>query len=175
MPIIPPLQQFCNLSKLCLVGHQISVIRNLEFLKNLEELWLCECSIKVGILYILPGNSWFNYFLISSLDGRTENIEKVYGGVSLREKQACKELRTRLGIQAITEVMQKRRLRWFGHVERRDDTNWLKRNQKLDVDGRNGCGRPSKTWEQVIKEDLCEKGLRSEAAQNRAEWRSVIT
>ena len=40
----------------------------------------------------------------------------------------------------------------------------LKRIRKLEVDGRNGCGRLRKTWEQLIKEDLCVKGLRSEAA-----------
>ena len=74
----------------------------------------------------------------------------------------------------INEVMLKRRLRWFGHAERRDDTNWLKRIRKLEVNGMNGHGRPRKTWEQVIKEDLRVKGLRNEAAQNRAEWRSAI-
>ena len=35
-------------------------------------------------------------------------------------------------------------------------------------------GRPCKTWEQVIKEDLHVKGLGSKAAQNRAEWRPAI-
>ena len=31
------------------------------------------------------------------------------------------------------------------------------------------------TWEHVIMEDLCVKGLRREVAQNRAEWRSATT
>ena len=42
----------------------------------------------------------------------------------------------------------------------------------LAVDGHSGHGRPRKTWEHVIMEDLCVKGLRREVAQNRAEWRS---
>ena len=82
--------------------------------------------------------------------------------------------RTCFGIQPITEEMKKICLRWFGNVERRDDTNRLKRIRKLKVDGRNGSGRPRKTWEPIIKEDLHVKGLGSEAAQNRAECRSAI-
>ena len=63
---------------------------------------------------------------------------------------------------------------WFGNVERRDDTSWLRRIRRLEVDGRNGRGRSCKTWEQIIKEDPREKGLRSEVAQNSVEWRSAI-
>ena len=38
-----------------------------------------------------------------------------------------------------------------------------------------GCGKPRKTWEQVISEDLCVKGIHRELVQNCAEWRSAIT
>ena len=46
--------------------------------------------------------------------------------------------------------------------------NWLKKVQNLAVDGHSGRGRPRKTWEHVIMEDLRVKGLRQEVAQNRA-------
>ena len=73
------------------------------------------------------------------------------------------------------DVMRQRRLRWYGHVERREDSSWLKKVRNLEVDGESGRGRPRKTWEQVIKEDLRAKELRRELAQNRAEWQSAIT
>ena len=71
--------------------------------------------------------------------------------------------------------MRQRRLRWFGHIERREDNSCIKEVQILAVDGHSGRGRPGKTCEHVIMEDLCVKGLRREVAQNRAEWRSATT
>eukprot|EP00795_Rhopilema_esculentum_P008396 gene8396-14373_t len=44
---VPPMRQFPALKIFCLIGHQISKIEHLEPLVNLEELWICECSIKV--------------------------------------------------------------------------------------------------------------------------------
>ena len=93
-------------------------------------------------------------------------------GVTMRDRYHCEELQARVGIKPIVDVMHQRRLHWFSHIERRDDNSWLKKVQILAVDGR---GRPRKTWEHVIMEDLCVKGLRREVAQNRAEWRSATT
>ena len=87
-------------------------------------------------------------------------------GVTMRDRYPCEELRALEGIKPIV-VMRQRRLRWFGHIERREDNSWLK-VQILTVDGHSGRGRPRKTWEHVIMEDLHVKGLRREVAQNRA-------
>ena len=96
-------------------------------------------------------------------------------GVTMRDRYPCEELRARVGIKPIVNVMCQRRLRWFGHIERREDNSWLKKVQILAVDGHSRGGRPRKTWEHVIMEDLRVKGLRREVAQNRAEWRSATT
>ena len=87
------------------------------------------------------------------------------------EGYPCEELRAWVGIKPIVDVMRQRCLRWFGHIERRENNSWLKKVQILAVDGHSGRGRPHKTSEHVIMEDLCVKGLR----QNRAEWRSATT
>ena len=96
-------------------------------------------------------------------------------GVTMRDRYPFEELRAWVGIKPIVDVMRQRRLRWFGHIERREDSCWLKKVQNLAVDGHSGRGRPRKTWEHVIMEDLRVKGLRREVAQNRAEWRSATT
>ena len=46
----------------------------------------------------------------------------------------------------IAEVMQQNRLRWFGHVERRDELCCLKRIETLQVDGDGVKCRPRKRW-----------------------------
>ena len=45
-------------------------------------------------------------------------------GTSLREKKTSAELRDRMGIEAIGGVLKRNRLRWFGHVERKEKKIW---------------------------------------------------
>jgi len=41
-------------------------------------------------------------------------------------KDPSKELRERLGINDIILILQQKRLRWYGHVLRKEDTDWVK-------------------------------------------------
>ena len=68
--------------------------------------------------------------------------------------------------------MQRKRLRWFGHVERRDDQCWLRRVQNLPVAGSRGRGRPQKRWMDVIEVDLRSLHINRRLAQDRNRWRS---
>ena len=70
--------------------------------------------------------------------------------------------------------MQQRRLRWYGHDERMDDDNWVKRCRSIIVDGKRERGRPRKTWEQVVEADMKEKNLSRTNAQDRVTWRRKI-
>ena len=54
-------------------------------------------------------------------------------GVSRSDRLTCKELWATLGIVPITDVMRRERLRWFGHTERKDEENWLRKVQTLVV------------------------------------------
>ena len=95
-------------------------------------------------------------------------------GVSLRDRKSSEELRQRLGVESIRECVRKGRLRWFGHIERREDSNWIKRCRDLVVDGPAGRGRPRKTWTQVVHDDLKQLGLDPALAQDRLEWKKAI-
>ena len=48
-------------------------------------------------------------------------------GVKLNERIANKVLRERLGIEAIEDIVRQNRLRWFWHVERKEDSSWVKK------------------------------------------------
>jgi len=48
-------------------------------------------------------------------------------GVKLNERKKSEELRELLGSEPVSLIAKKSRLRWFGHVERKDDNDWVKR------------------------------------------------
>jgi len=56
-------------------------------------------------------------------------------GVKLKDRLTSKELRQRLGIDDITLVLQQNRLRWYGHVLRKDDDDWVKKCMEYEVEG----------------------------------------
>ena len=66
-------------------------------------------------------------------------------GVSLRERKTNAELRKSLGIKDIDEIMRWSRLRWMGHVLRKDKDD-LVRNMEMFIEGKRGVGRPRMTW-----------------------------
>ena len=52
-------------------------------------------------------------------------------------------------------VMRRGRLQWCGHVERRNEEDFLKKCSKMDVGGIRPEGRQRKTGEWAVKQD-CE-------------------
>ena len=95
-------------------------------------------------------------------------------GVSLSERKSNEWVRNMLAIDDIGEVMQQNRLRWFDHVERRDELCWLKRIETLQVDGNGVKDRPKKRWGEVLREDMREKGLCREDVWDRSRWRKML-
>ena len=57
-------------------------------------------------------------------------------GVTLRDKKSSEELRKRLGIASVSSMVSRGRLRWFGHVERKNADDWVSACRKLEVTGK---------------------------------------
>ena len=66
-------------------------------------------------------------------------------GVTLRDKVPMVELRRRLGIEGVVEAMRRDRLRWFGHVERKEVDDCVSACRNLEVAGSRGTGRARMT------------------------------
>ena len=60
----------------------------------------------------------------------------------MRDKVPTVELRRRLGIEGLVEVMRRDRLRWFGHVERKEVHDWVSACRNLKVASSRGRCRP---------------------------------
>ena len=93
---------------------------------------------------------------------------------TFKDRIPSKDLLTKFDLLPVRRVAQRNRLRWFGHVVRMDNDNWVKKCMTLEVYGRRAPGRPKKTWEQVIASDLRELGVTRSLAQDRLNWRKTI-
>ena len=95
-------------------------------------------------------------------------------GIKLKDSFPSKELRERLGIDDIALVLHQNRLRWYGHVLRKEDDDWLKKCMEYEVEGPRHRGRPKRTWREVVKKDCQTCKLNKEDAMDRSKWKKLI-
>ena len=96
-------------------------------------------------------------------------------GVSLKDRKRSEILYSLLGVQSVAEVLRRGRLRWFGHVERKNGDDWVSACRNVVVAGVRCVGRGKKTWRECVKDDTDELGLRPEWAVFRDVWRGLIS
>ena len=79
-------------------------------------------------------------------------------GLRLREKKASAELLSRLDIESVSVVVRRGRLRWCGHVKRKQPDDWVSAFKHIVVESVKGRGRsgPRKTWRECVEEDKVE-------------------
>ena len=70
----------------------------------------------------------------------------------------------------MTEIVRRGRLRWFGHVERKADDDWVKKCTKVKVVRKVIRGRGRKTWLQCVNSDMKDLGLKVGAMAPMAPW-----
>ena len=64
----------------------------------------------------------------------SKNISNLRNSTTISwDKVPTVELRRRLGIDGVVEVMRRGRLRWFGHVERKEVDDWVSACRNLEV------------------------------------------
>ena len=59
----------------------------------------------------------------------------------------------------ISKKVQESRLKWYGHVLRREDEYVGKRVMRMDVSGKRRRGRPKRRWLDSIRNELSERDL----------------
>jgi hypothetical protein len=93
-------------------------------------------------------------------------------GKTLKDRLRSQVLREMVNVEDVEEFMRGHRLRWFGHVERMEQSKLTRRVRDTVIEGDKKRGRPKKTWNETVKEDLKKKGLRVEDdTQDRTTWR----
>ena len=90
-------------------------------------------------------------------------------GVKPSDEISMDDLHGKLGLCDIAVAIRERRLRWYGHVERHDEKE-IHSVRSMTVPGRNGRGRPKKTWDKCISDDLEVVKLKRSDALDRDRW-----
>ena len=131
-------------------------------------------STCVRSVMIHGAETWPMKVAISQLLDRAEmRMVRWICGVSLCDRIASEELRKRLGITNIGEILRRARLRWFGHVMRKDDNSWVKNCMFLEVEGKVPKGN-RKTWRKTVDEDMKLKGMKVGDCANKPRWRKGL-
>ena len=78
---------------------------------------------------------------------------------------------SRVGVDDLEEHLRQRRLRWFGHITRRDEEVEIKKVFELKIEGRRKRGRPVKQWIDMVEEDMKKRGVVQQDAGDREGWR----
>ena len=97
---------------------------------------------------------------------RTENmmICKLCGG---GEGVPVEKIRQKMGIMNIMDVV---RLRWLGHVWRREESSWLRSCMDMKIEGRNPKRHSKLTWKQVVRQDPRMMEAKEEKVMDRDYW-----
>ena len=107
---------------------------------------------------------------------RLERAERVVVrwmcGVTLKDIKTNEEMLGRLGIECVFDVVRHGKLRWFGHIERKNKDDWVAACRDMVVEGEKGRGR--KTWLESVLEDMRKIKFQKDDAQNRVTWRRGI-
>ena len=95
-------------------------------------------------------------------------------GISLKDRRTTEELRRLVGVEPITTFIRSGRLRWYGHVMRKGDEDWVKKCMEYRVEGRRPVGRPRKTWLESVEADMAELEIDKEDVHDRSNWRRNV-
>lgn len=95
------------------------------------------------------------------------------GGVTMEDKVRNEFIRGTFKVRPINEKIKENRLRWYGHVMRREEDHIVKTALRLE-ESRAGRGRPHPTWLSTIQKDMRNDNLEETTIQNRRSWRIMI-
>ena len=77
-------------------------------------------------------------------------------------------------LYTIAELLRDNRLRWFGHVQRRDKDEARRRALQMTVDGKRNRDRPKLRCRDLVEEDMARNQMTTEMAEDRKHWRVMI-
>ena len=101
-------------------------------------------------------------------------------GVTRRDRIRNDVIRERLNITSVLKIIEKSKLRWYGHVKRMEENRYPRKYLDWIPQGRRPVGRPRKRWIQGIEDAVQKRGRsleeinQQEEYQDRLLWRRFV-
>ena len=96
-------------------------------------------------------------------------------GHTLRDHVRNENIKERLKVESIAERCRNARLRWFGHVERRDQDYVGRQTLKMVPPWRRKRGRPKQRWMDCVNRDMRAIGTTKDEVHDRTSWRRIVS
>ena len=94
-------------------------------------------------------------------------------GVTREDRIRNEYIRGTAHVRRMGDKMREGRLRWYGHVKRREEGYVGKRVLRMDLPGRRPRGRPKRRFMDAIKEDMRTADVNEDETQDRKRWREL--
>ena len=94
-------------------------------------------------------------------------------GVTRKDKIRNEYIRNTVKVEQLGMKMREGRLRWYGHVMRRDQEYVGRKMMEKELPGKRR-GRPKRRFLDVVKEDMGEVGVKETDVEDRKMWRMMI-
>ena len=95
-------------------------------------------------------------------------------GMTRKDKIRNEYIRGTVRIERLGMKVREGRLRWYGHVMRRDQEYVRRKMTEMELPGKRKRGRPKRRFLDVVKEDMGEVGVKETNVENRTVWRKMI-
>ena len=95
-------------------------------------------------------------------------------GVTRKDKIRNEFIRGTIKVKWLGMKMREGRLRWYGHVMRRDQEYVGRKIMEMELLGKRKRGRPKRRFLDVVTEDMGEVGARDTNIENKTVWRKMI-
>ena len=96
-------------------------------------------------------------------------------GHTPRDHVKNENIKERLKVESIAERCRKARLRWFGHIKRRDQDYVGRKTLEMVPPGRRKRGRPKQRWTDCVNRDMGAIGTTKDEVQDRTGWRRIVS
>ena len=95
-------------------------------------------------------------------------------GVTRKDKIRNEYIKGTVKVERLGMKMTEGRLRWYGHVMRRDKEYVGRKMIEMELLGKRKRGRPKRRFLNLVKEDMREVGAKERDVEDRTVWRQII-